>query len=1097
MESRYDILLQKLDRFIRRYYKNQIIKGFLLGAAILISYFLLVTFTEYKIYFSVSIRTVLFFLGAGLFLGVIIFLVLIPLLKLFRLTSTISHKQAAEIISNHFPHLNDQLLNTLELGEKARLSNETADLIIASINQRVDKIQLLPFQNAINFRDNRKYLKYLIPPLFLLVLIFFLKPGIFTSSGERLIHYRKKFDVPVPFVFQLQNDSLEVEKGGDFVLNMELMGDYIPDEVYCCYGDARFLMNRPQGNRFTYTFRSLNNSVDFYFQTGKFRSKTQTITVINLPSINEFTVKIKPPAYTGQKPLLERNLGDLSIPQGSDLTWYFKAQESDSLAICFEQPDTLIKADNKLGVFDVRYVVQNSSNYQILISNSRFNRYKMVKYHLNVIRDQYPEIKIVTMPDSLRPTAFYYKGIITDDYGFSDLRFKYSIDHGKEQSIPIPFRKNMQGQEFYFAFDFASLDMKEGTTVHYYFEVKDNDGIHGPKSSKTQSLNFLRFSAKQLYDLEETIQDSLNVKMEKSVELSRSIQKDILRLQENQIQNPGDEWQRQQMFQEIQEKRNQLEDLLNEIRKENQERNQLENSFGSRDSLLLDKQKEIEDLLSKVMDEEMQQLMEEFNQLQQDFDSEKLNKLGEQLKLSFSDLNRQMDRNLELLKRHEMEGQFKKLANRLEQLSERHKELSDSVMDKNRDEKKNLEEELKQLKESHEDYQKLIERNEDLKQPFSMEDLNPDFGEIKKMMDQSRELLQSREEKKASRNMKKTAQNIKKLASRLNSSLEKAVSAQVSVDIDALMRLLTNLINFSFDQEDLIAALKVVDYRDPRYQEINQQQSFQQEKYKLLQDSLLQLSARTPQIAVALGPHIFDIESDLKEILDFFQERQKHRALVKQQEVLTQTNDLAVLLSEVLRNLLNQMANAMPGDQMGDRKGPPMPSLSGMKQQQQSLKDQLQKMIQEMKKGGGKSGRNQRLSKMLKHQEMFRKSMKELLQKGGVSNGTEMILKDVMKMIDQTEREIANFSINSNTLFRQNRILTRLLEAENAEKQKGMEQKRESREGNNYKLSNPKELFEYKRVRINYNDNFYQSNVKLLDYYNKLYLDYMIKLNND
>jgi hypothetical protein len=133
----------------------------------------------------------------------------------------------------------------------------------------------------------------------------------------------------------------------------------------------------------------------------------------------------------------------------------------------------------------------------------------------------------------------------------------------------------------------------------------------------------------------------------------------------------------------------------------------------------------------------------------------------------------------------------------------------------------------------------------------------------------------------------------------------------------------------------------------------------------------------------------------------------------------------------------------------------------------------------------------------LQKQEMFQQNLREILQKGGIGDESENILREIMKMIDKTEVEVSNFSINSNTLKRQNRIISRLLKAENAQREKDFEKKRESKSGNYLKLSNPTEIFEYKRVRTDFEGVFNDSYVKMFDYYNKLYLDYMININND
>src|SRR5689334_9757090 len=102
MTGRDNILIQKLDEFIRRYYKNQLIKGSIYASGILLAAFLSVILLEYFGEFGSVIRGVLFFgfIAASLF--VLIKYVSIPLLKLYRIGPVISYTQAAAIVGGHF-----------------------------------------------------------------------------------------------------------------------------------------------------------------------------------------------------------------------------------------------------------------------------------------------------------------------------------------------------------------------------------------------------------------------------------------------------------------------------------------------------------------------------------------------------------------------------------------------------------------------------------------------------------------------------------------------------------------------------------------------------------------------------------------------------------------------------------------------------------------------------------------------------------------------------------------------------------------------------------------------------------------------------------
>jgi len=363
-------------------------------------------------------------------------------------------------------------------------------------------------------------------------------------------------------------------------------------------------------------------------------------------------------------------------------------------------------------------------------------------------------------------------------------------------------------------------------------------------------------------------------------------------------------------------------------------------------------------------------------------------------------------------------------------------------------------------------------------------------------MQESLDLLRENKTGKAGKSIQKSSQKQSEMAQKLSKAMAGSMSMQMSVDTDMLIKLLNNLVDFSFQQEKLILDLKTINYYNPLYVNVIDQQGVLKEEYQLLQDSLLALSSRTPQVAALIGNRIFDLEDFLNQSLDELNNRRAHQARVTQQKSMTEINELAVFLSEALKQLMEQMANGMPGSQMSDKKGK-QPSFSGMKSQQESLKKMLEQMIKGMKDGEGKaSQQGEKLGKYLREQEMFRQKMREMIQYGGHGEQTEKVLREVMKMMEQTEREISNMSINRHTITRQNTIMTRLLEAENASREKEFEKKRESKSGNIHKLSNPKAIFKYKRIDAEFDDLFNDSNVKLIDYYNKLYLDYLIKLND-
>ena len=145
----YQLLVEKLDQFIRKFYINQLIRGGLYSVGLILVLFLTVSVLEYFFYFHTGMRKVMVFSFLGISALALTRWVILPLMNYFHLGKVISHEQAASIIGDHFTDVKDKLLNVLQL----RHQSDTAankELILASINQKSDEIKLVPLIMAKN-----------------------------------------------------------------------------------------------------------------------------------------------------------------------------------------------------------------------------------------------------------------------------------------------------------------------------------------------------------------------------------------------------------------------------------------------------------------------------------------------------------------------------------------------------------------------------------------------------------------------------------------------------------------------------------------------------------------------------------------------------------------------------------------------------------------------------------------------------------------------------------------------------------------------------------------------------------------------------------
>ncbi len=227
----YQEILSKLVKFKSKYYKSRLIKGLLLAFAGALTLFVLVSVLEYYGRFSPAVRTTIFYSFFAFCAFLLVRFIAIPVYKLINLNTAMSDSEASLLIGKHFPEVEDKLLNALQLKKQAsELGNN--ELLLAGIDQKIKTIRPIPFVNAVNYKENNRYVKYLSVPLLLMGVILLFQSNIIKDSSERLLNHNQEFKNRAPFDFILKNDNLSALKNDEYTIELKLKGSSIPKEVY-------------------------------------------------------------------------------------------------------------------------------------------------------------------------------------------------------------------------------------------------------------------------------------------------------------------------------------------------------------------------------------------------------------------------------------------------------------------------------------------------------------------------------------------------------------------------------------------------------------------------------------------------------------------------------------------------------------------------------------------------------------------------------------------------------------------------------------------------------------------------------------------------
>jgi len=1093
----------KLSFFYKKYYTNELIKGLILLFSLGASYLFVTLFIEYFLWLKPVARTILFLVFILVEVYLLFRFILKPILKLIGLQKGISLEQSSKIIGNHFPEVQDKLLNILQLKETSNQS----DLLLASIDQKAKEIQPIQFAKAVNFKKNIPYLKYLLIPA--LIWIISLVSGAnndLSNSFSRVVNYQAEYIPPAPFTFNLQTNSLQVIEGNSFIINVSTNGDVVPEEAKILYNNQEYFMQEKNKGVFFFTFTNVVEPIDFKFKSNKVESITHSLEVIKTPTIQNITVDLDYPNYTGKKDETIDNTGSILVPEGTNIKWLATTNQTDSVAfISNNKRDSFIKKDKNSFQYNLK--AKKNIQYQISSSNKELQDFEKLSYKIKVVKDEFPSILIQSNIDSLERGDAQFAGQISDDYGISQLElFYYNQDAPQEKTKITLETTKEKTQTFFYQFP-DQLKLQEGIDYEIYFQVSDNDAVNGRKKAISKKFRYRQKTEDEV--AQELLQDQKNTiqNLEKSVQNQKQQKKELDEIQK-EIQNKKDiNWndkkkvdefiKRQKQYEQMMERQTEnLQETLEEKKEENQTIQEKKQEL----------QKRIEEL--KKLNKQ-KKLLDELQKMAEKLDKEELVKKAKQLAQENKQQERSLERILELTKRFYVEEKTMQIANKLDKLSKKQDSL-DNTKDKALEKQKAINKEFDKISKELEE---LFKDNEKLKEPMDIPDLEEEEEETKEELSKSEENLSKQQKSQAKKNQKQASKKMKQISQKMQQAMSDMQANSIDENIDDLRKILENLVTFSFKQEDLMKKFNEISVRHPDFGKELKKQNELKTYFEHVDDSLYVLSMRLPQLSTKIQTDLSNTHYNLDQSLENFSENRFNSGSSNQQYVITSVNNL----SDFLSDLLNNMQNSMNSSGKGKGGGKPF-SLPTLIQGQKGVSEQMKKGMQkgkgkegdkkgkgdkEGKKGSGDSkgngsgegnGDNEKLNgelfKIYQQQSALRQQLQDAIKEGGRGNGDA---KKVLKTMEQLENDILEKGFTQGTLQRMQQLEYELLKLDKAAFEQGKDKKRKSNTNNtSYQKKKLKEL-QFKKQFYNQIEILNRQSLPLRENFEKKVQEYFSK----
>ena len=894
-------ITQKLHQFSLKFYTNELIRGSILFLSFGILYLFFTLFIEYFLWLKPLSRTILFWIFIFVELFLLTKFILFPIFKIVGLKKGISFEEASKIIGNHFPEVEDKLLNILQLQQQSNQS----DLLLASIDQKSAALQPIPFVKAIDYSKNKKYLKYILIPIF----IWFLSSisgtnGALTKSLERVINYKIAYSSPAPFSFILISKNLQVVQGNDVTIAFKIIGSLLPEEVKIVFNDQQYFMQQSGNTTFLYTFSEVKENIQFKLEANGIESNFYQIEVLNTPIINNIFLDIKYPNYIEKKNETIQNAANITVPEGTKIIWKVSTSNTDKIIFIeneLRNNFNKISSDN----FHFSKIISKSFNYQISSSNKNLLDFEILQFSVNVISDEFPTISVISNIDSISRGAAQFAGQISDDYGLKKLQLVYydEADIQNKKTIDIPISAD-NIQTFFYQFP-TGISLTEGKNYELFFQIFDNDAVNGSKKSTSKVFQYRQKSSDEIEE-ELLIEQKNSIQnLEKSVQTQKREQKQLETFQQELQQKKNTNWndqkkienfiKRQEQYKEMMQRQtDKLQENLDEKKEQNQS--------------LQEKKEALKERIQELKNSEKQQkLLDEIQKMAEKLNKEDLVEKAKELAQQNKQQQRSLEKTLELVKRFYIEQKTMQIASKVNDLSKRQESLikdSTNVSSKQKEiskEFQNIEKELDEVKKD----------NEKLKDPMDLPDVEDEAEKINNELKSAEENLDKKESSKAKKNQQKSAQKMKEMSDKIQKSMLDMQGESMEENMDDLRKILENLVIFSLEQEKLMKKFNQISTSHPDFGKELKKQNEIKKYFEHIDDSLYVLSMRVPTISTKIQNDLSTTHYNLDQSLDNFAENRFSQAISNQRYVMTATNNLSDYLSNVLNNMKQNMSMQM------------------------------------------------------------------------------------------------------------------------------------------------------------------------------------------
>jgi DNA-binding transcriptional regulator YiaG len=819
------------------------------------------------------------------------------------------------------------------------------------------------------------------------------------------------------------------------------------------------------GEGYRSVIEDLRTDLRYQVAVGPEESAWYRARVIERPFVTGIRLDYDFPDYSGLvSRTVDENSGDITALAGTRVQITVSASKPLERAwLDFEggRTDELSRAGPE--TFEGEIAVGQNARYSIGIHDlDGLESPSPPVYSIVAIRDEYPLVRIVDpgedreMPRDMNlPVAVS----AVDDYGISRIVIRYAIEGRADEGV-VPVADPVEGSprdvEREFQWDLSETGILPGSVLVYFAEVADNDAVGGPKVARSESY-VLRFpSMSELYQDVVGEQDDITEGLDELAREQKTLHDEFDEIRDEFRSDPSLDWQKEQRINQSLDRQESLADRVSDMADQMSDLSERMTESDRITLETLDKMQEISQLLDDISTDEMRDLLDQIRSAMSQLSPDEVSRAMEQTSMSQEDYLRRLEQTASLLRRVKAEQTLADLGNRASDLSNREAKLADQAGQNppagqcqglSRDQQALAEEAAKLRRELEDAAREMEAVDRDAAAQMREAAGQMDLSKTLEKMQQAMKSFAEADPDAAMSSCQSAASDLLTLFTSLSSCQGGMSCSLQKRDRETTLRAVDELLGVSAEQEKVVVAVE--------------------NRSRIPREEIVELVAKEADLIDAMGDIANRIFEASKE--SFSIDAQILRSFGAVQMALSgaasKIADGGVSAGHTeaergLASLNNLIVGLLTANQSQSKTGGSalqqlMDQLRQMSEDQSQLMGATDALRRQLDQAGMGPDLDRQLAEIRGQQERLLEEARRLSQEFGDRKEILGSLDDTVAELEKAVDEMGRSGASQETINRQRRILSRLLDAQRSLRQRDYTEERRSRSGGEYQRESP------------------------------------------